>query len=122
MLVILDVLYNLDGIASIKDTKGRYAIDVAIEMNLPFDEGLEEILEDTAVTNCWNILHCAAYHGLPWNNGMDGMRELVEENMDEAVNGVNEKTGLKLFMTAAIGGNLDTIYSLVRMDPMSMFL
>jgi len=116
--VILDLLYNFDGMVSMKDTKGRYAIDVAIEMNLPFDEGMREILEATAMTNGCNILDCAAARGLPWSNGME---ELVSENRNDAVNGVNEETGLKLFMTAAIGGSLDTIYSLTQMHPMSMF-
>ena len=92
-------------------------IDVAIETNLPFDEGLKEILEATASANDLNILHCAAYHGLPWSNGME---EIVLENVDYALKGVNEKTGLKLFMTAAIGGDLDTIYSLVRMDQVKL--
>jgi len=117
--IILDVLKNFVGIASIKDTKGRYAIDFAIQMRRALEPGMIAILQATAKPNGWSILHCAAYHGLPWNKGMD---ELVEANMDKAVNGVNEKTGLKLFMTAAIGGNLDTIYSLIRMDPMKMFL
>jgi len=49
------------------------------------------------------------------------MEELVFENVDDAVNGVNEETGLKLFMVAANGGDLDTIYRLVRMDPMGLF-
>ena len=33
-----------------KDTLGRYAIDVAIEENLPYDEGMKEILDETAKT------------------------------------------------------------------------
>ena len=113
--VIADVLDNFDSITSMKDSLDRYAIDVAVETNLPFDEGLKEILEATASANDLNILHCASHHGLSWDNGME---ELVLKDLDYAVNGVNEKTGLKLFMTAAIGGDLDTIYSLVRMDPM----
>ena len=66
--MILNVLDDLNGIVSIKDTSGRYAIDVAIETNLPFDEGMKEILEVTAKTNGWDIRHCAAHHGLPWKN------------------------------------------------------
>ena len=103
------------GIVSMKDSLGRDALDVAIEMKRPYEQGLKEILEETAKTNGWDILHCAAERGLPWNNGM---QKLVIENLGEAVNGVNKETGLKLFMTAAIGGDLDTIYSLTRMDPM----
>jgi len=113
--IIYKILCRFVGVASIKDSLGRYAIDVAIEMDLPFNEGLEDILEVTASENGWSTLYCAAHHGLPWNNGME---EIVLENFDYALNGVNKETGLKLFMTAAIGGNLDTIYSLIRMDPM----
>ena len=58
------------------------------------------------------------HRGISWNNGME---ELVFENVDDAVNGENEETGLKLFMVAANGGDLDTIYRLVRMDPMGLF-
>jgi len=131
--VIVDILNNVDsymislgdtlglyeGVTSVKDSLGRCAIDLAIEMNLPFGEGTKEILEATAKTNGLDILHCAAQYGLPWNNGMEG---LVLENLDETANGVNKETGLKLFMTAAIGGNLDAIYSLVRMDPVCIFI
>ena len=117
--IIYKILCRFVGVASIKDSLGRYAIDVAIEMNLPFDKGLEDILEVTASENGWSTLYCAAYHGLPWNNGME---EIVLENFDYALNGVNKETGLKLFMTAAIGGNLDAIYSLVRMDPVCIFI
>ena len=116
--IIVDTLYRLEGLASIKDTKGRDALDFAIEMNLPFDQGMREILEFTAKANDLNILHCAAQHGLPWKSGM---KRLVEVNLNYALYGINEKIGLKLFMTAAVGGNLDTFYSLIRMDPMSIF-
>jgi len=115
--IIWASLFELEGLVSIKDTKGRDALDFAIEMNLSFDKGMREILEFTAKTNGLDILHCAAQHGLPWKNGM---KRLVELNLNYALYGVNEKTGLKLFMTAAVGSNLDTIYSLIRMDPMSM--
>ena len=53
--------------------------------------------------------------GISWNNGME---ELVLENVDD---GVNEETCLKLFMAAANGGDLDTIYNLISMKPMGLF-
>ena len=100
---IKDVLNDFDGVVSMKDASGRYAIDVAIEMELPFDEGLKEILEVTAKSNDWDILHCAAHHGLPWNNGM---QKLVSGNIS------------KLLMTANKGGDLDTFNNLIRIDRM----
>jgi len=133
-IIILDTLYLLNSMMISKDTSGilkdvvskrdslgRLAIDVAIQMNLLFDQGMKEIVAATAIAaerNGLNILHYVAERGLSWDNGM---QMLVLENLNNAVNGLNEETGLRLFMTAAIGGNLDTIYSLVRMDPMCIF-
>ena len=47
------------------------------------------------------------------------MKELVEENVDEIMNGHDNMSGLDLFMIAAMGDHhdLSTIYGMMRMNP-----
>ena len=91
--MILDVLdnENFDSIVSMKDSLGRYAVHVAIEINLPFDQGMKEILQETIAMIGCDFLH-----------------------------GVAQDTRFRMLMTAAVGCDLNTIYSLISMDPMGI--
>ena len=47
------------------------------------------------------------------------MKELVEANVDEILNGHDSSTGLRAFMVAAMGDyhDLSGIYGIMRMSP-----
>ena len=61
-------------------------------------------------------INVAAEEGLRWNMGM---RELVESNIENVANGTDYRTGLRMFMLAAMGdkNDLNTIYGTMKMSP-----
>ena len=80
-----------------------------------FDELVQEI-DAMAATQQRPVIHLAAQYGLKWRSHM---KELIESNAEEVVNGVDDVTGLPLFMLAATDKDYDltSIYVMMKMNP-----
>lgn len=122
--VINDTINRFDCILS-KDSFGRYPVHVAVEIDLGennerMKQVMNIILEATAAAQQRPVIHVAAEYGLKWNRCV---KELVESNIEEVVDGCDGLTGLRLFMLAAMGSKeggccyLNSIYGLMRMSP-----
>ena len=75
-------------------------------------------IEGMTINQKRSLLHVAVRNGLKWSI----ITKLVESNVDDdAVNGYDSLTGLRLFMIAAIGNyhfsDLSSVYGLMRMSP-----
>ena len=113
--IIADIIDCYDCI-SIRDSFNSLPISLAKERGLEWSEGMREVIEATSAKRQCPIIHVAAEHGLPWS---DYMRELIESNTAEVVDGVDNMSGLRVFMLAAVGKNSDlsTIYGMMKMSP-----
>ena len=100
----------------IRDSFNQYLINVAM------DEGIgsyiiDQMIEKMSTEQNCPVLHVvAAEHGLKWSRYT---RKLAESNVDEVVNGIDNMTGLHLFMLAPMGNHSDlsAIYDMMRMSP-----
>lgn len=113
--IIMDIIARFDCILT-RDSLNRIPIQVAVEVGLKWNEGMKELVEETAAHQQRPTIHVAAHYGLKWSNHM---RELVESNADEVVHGYDSLTRLPLFMSAAMGNGYDlgSIYGMLRMCP-----
>jgi len=68
--VVKDIVQNLDCIETV-DSMGRYPIDLAIKMGLPWNDGMKEIVEAFASAQGTSVFNVSAKHRLPWENGME---------------------------------------------------
>ena len=120
--LIIDILHRFDkyDLFRIKDRKGRLPIDVAVQVVLPWSNGMKEIfdLTSSAITDNYkrSRIYIACEHGIPWGNHF---HEIIESNIEEIIHGYDHVTGLKAFMNASMGksSDLSVIYTLIRMDP-----
>ena len=99
--VMMMVLENLSGTTSDEETK----------------EIVQAAIGSMTLVQKRSVIHLAAKYGLKWSI----TKEFVASNSNEAVNGYDNLTGLRLFMIAAIGKDaftdLSSIYGLMRMSP-----
>ena len=86
----------------------------------PIKEKVIVAIQAMAMYQQCSVTQITARYGLHWSI----MEELlVESNVDEAINGHDSTTGLRLFMVAAMGDggvmsrDLSSIYGLMRMSP-----
>ena len=79
---------------------------------------MQELIEATAAGQQRPSTYVAAQYGLEWNNHMS---EIVESHVEEVLEGVDNITGLHLFMLAAMGNSCDlsSIYGMMRLSPSS---
>ena len=96
------VLEELSGTTSNKETK----------------EIVKASVKAMILNQKYSVIHLAAKYGLKWSI----TKEFIAQNLDEAVNGYDSLTGLRLFMIAAMGNDgsscdLSSIYGLMRMSP-----
>ena len=120
--VICDIINYFEFSISKVDSMNRYPIEVALDINLPWDKGLKEVIEATAEVAHLEqgiptkILYSAAQYGLKWRYQMS---ELIEEGNGDDIHGCDTVTGLRLFMVAAMGtrNDLSAIYGIMRMGP-----
>lgn len=112
--VIADIIHRFDCLWA-KDSLNRHPIDVARQEDFCFDELVQEI-DAMAATQQRPVIHLAAQYGLKWRSHM---KELIESNAEEVVNGVDDVTGLPLFMLAATDKDYDltSIYVMMKMNP-----
>ena len=99
------------------DSSNRYPIQAAVEGGLVWSNGLQEIIEATALAQQqYPSIYTAAQYGLKWSHHM---KELVEANVNEMMSGCDRLTGLHLFMIAAMGDchDLSAIFGMMRMNP-----
>ena len=77
---------------------------------------MREVIEAMAAEKQCSIISVAAEYGLSWKNYM---RELVESNTEEVVDGLDRMSGLRVFMLAAMGedSDLSAVYGMMRMSP-----
>lgn len=115
-MFIQDIASNIDCL-HIVDSKGRYPIEVGIQKNLGWYDGLRGIFEEYAAEHEHenDILALALKYGLQWDNGMG---DLTQE-FAYAVKRQNQQNGLYPFMVMAEGRNYDltSIYHLMKMFP-----
>ena len=120
--VICDIIKRLEYSVLSTDHCGRYPIEVAFQNRLGWSEGLQQIVEASAIATAATqhrhprIINSAAQYGLKWRHHM---KELAEVNGEEIMNGHDCSTGLRLFMLAARGDNhdLSSIYGMMKMSP-----
>ena len=115
--VIQDIIKNFQYSVLKVDSFNRNPILVAIENDLGWNEGLQQVVEATAAAQKQQkSIYTAAKYGLEWNHHM---KELTEQNADILIDGCDGLTGLRLFMVAAMGAHYDlsAIYSMIRMSP-----
>ena len=114
--VIRDIISSYQGCILRRDSFGRLSINVAMEKDLKWGEGMKEVVEATAESLERPIIHVAAEYGLKWDNNME---ELVNTNVIEVLNGRDGPSGLSLFMLAALGDTCDlsSIYAMAKMNP-----
>ena len=120
--VICDIIDSFEfSILKVNSMK-KYPIEIALDIDLPWDEGLRVVVEATAIQTQHqrlptSILYSAAQYGLKWRYHM---KELAEAYTDEIVNGCDGLTGLHLFMVAAMGEcyDLSAIYGMMKMSPL----
>ncbi len=116
--IIKDIVEYFN-VSCIKDSKGRYPIDVAIELGLAWDEGMKEIVEEFASEQGVNPVTLCAKRGLTWENGM---KNVVEESKIEVIQEQDETSHLYPFMLAAATGSgmkydLGSVFQLIRNSP-----
>ena len=113
--IIVDILNRFECVLT-KDSLNRYPINLAIEKELLWHNGMEEVFYATSSTLQRPIITLAAQYGLKWNNYMS---ELVELTTTLVMNEPDYETGLYLFMIAAMGDSCDlsSIYGLRRINP-----
>ena len=115
--IITDIINRFEWCFLTEDSLDRYPINVAIEKELAWQDGMEEVIDATAIAQQRPIITIAAQYGLKWNNHMS---ELAESNLNEVVNERDNETGLTLFMLAAMGDvyDLNSIYGMRKMSPL----
>merc|ERR1712154_660602 len=103
-----------------QDSLNRCPLVAALESGLDWDDGLKDVLEATSVAKQQHpSIYTFAEYGLKWTEENHHMKEQVEANLDEIMNGHDSLTGLRLFMVAAMGDyhDLSSIYSMMRIAP-----
>lgn len=113
--IIKDIIDRFDCILAI-DSFNRYPVNVAVDEGLEWHEGMREIISATSIAKKCPIINIAAQYGLKWNNHMGELAESVSHQVPHAR---DNKTGLQLFMLAAMGcdSDLTSIYGMRRMSP-----
>ena len=123
--VMENIINHFDYSILKKDSFNRYPLQVAMEEGLGWNEGLQDIVEATAVAQHQqypsikaSIIYTAAKYGLEWKNHMKELAK-ANKNVDILMNGHDSLTGLRLFMVAAMGEKYDlsAIYGMMRMGP-----
>ena len=115
--IIQDIIDEFENIVLKTDSLNRSPLVVALEEGLGWNDGLEYVVEATALEHQQlSYIYTAAQYGLKWTHYM---KELAKENGEEIMNGHDSLTGLRLFMVAAMGDyhDLSSIYSMMRMSP-----
>ena len=115
--VITDITNQFEYSVLKNDSLNRYPIEIALKEGLGWNDGLQQVVESTAVVQEQHTpIYTAAKYGLKWAHHM---KELTEANIDEMMNGRDSVTGLCLFMVAAMGDyhDLSGIYGMMRMSP-----
>ncbi len=119
--IIKSAVNNFTNSINITDSLGKYPIDVAIDNNLSWDDGMEQIVEALASLQQTTPFNICLKHGVQWENGT---RTVLESNgMDVVSETVDTSTGLYPFMmAAAVGGkhyryDLDSIFHLMKAFP-----
>ena len=97
--IIQDIIKYFPQSVTFQDSKGRHAIDVAVEEGLKWEDGLEVIVGQIANAQGQTVMNVASYYGVEWNGGME---EVVEAN-EEQIGMVDDVTNLYPFMLAAVG-------------------
>ena len=118
--IITSIIENFHFSILKQDSLNRLPIQVAVLVDLEWNSGMREIIEATAARQHQPSIYVAARYGLKWNNGMS---ELAKSNANEVLDGIDDITGLRLFMLAAagdVGGwsiDLSSVYGMMRMSP-----
>ncbi len=111
---------------STRDSFGnKYPIDIAINHNLSWDEGMNEIIGTFATAQQTTPFNICTKHGVQWENGT----KIILENDDnvDILEAADTSTGLFPFMVAAVGrcGNepnyaydFDSIFQLIKSRPL----
>ena len=113
--IIANIANSFDCFSN-KDSLGRNPIDVALAEGLEWSKGMQDVVEAMAAKKQCPAIHVFAKYGFPWNSHM---RELINSNVEEVTNGIDNTTGLCVFMLAAMGkySDLNVIYGLMKMGP-----
>ena len=104
------------GFVNVKDSRGRYPIDVANELELGWDKGMKEIVDTFAYAQGINPVIMSAKYGLTWENSM---KNVVGKSEIGIIQGKEEISGLYPFMLAGVGMKYDlgSIFKLIQRSP-----
>ena len=116
--VLHNIINNFEFSVLKVDSMNRYPIEVALDLDIPRDKGLKDIVEATLTQGQGlptKILYSAAQYGLKWRHEMS---EMIGGSGDD-IHTCDSVTGLRLFMVAAMGdrNDLSSIYGIMRMGP-----
>jgi ankyrin repeat protein len=109
---ILQILNLFPWTVLTTDSLGRLPIQVAVEKDLKWNEGVKVLVHATADHNNVHPIIVAAAHGVKWENGM----QFIVQNNLNTLDSVDPSTNLYPFALAAAGNESDltSIYKLVR--------
>lgn len=121
--VIQNLIETHEGVIALHDSKGRYPLDVAVEEDLPWDQGLKDVFNASmklSMNSARYSINVAALHSLRWDNGLQEVAK-NSTSMEESAqyHYLDEVTKLYPFMLAALGPNsdLDSTFELMRKTP-----
>ena len=119
--IIRDIINRFDCIMSV-DSFGQHPIRIAIQEELQWDDGMDEIIQALVKRKGGEALYIGAKNGLQWDNGMKQIVDHVA--LSGVLNHQEEKTKLFSFMLAASALNYDltSIYELMRCTPQNVQL
>jgi hypothetical protein len=114
---LCEILSRFSYLLHTRDSMGRLPIEVAVQQNLKWENGMRCLLFAYAQKEQRSATHVAADHGVTWENGMSNLLLNSEEYYH--VEHEDPGTGLYPFMLAASGegSDLRTIYELLRISP-----
>jgi hypothetical protein len=120
--VIQDIITMFPNSVGFQDCYKRSPLMLAMEEGLQWMNGLNLIVEMTAIQQRCTMLDVATKNGLPWDYGIQ--YTVRDENVDD-VGCMDNKTGFYPFMAAAIMDienemkecDLESIFNLMKMRP-----
>lgn len=117
--ILRDIMTRFDCI-TVKDTKNRYPIDVALDSKMKWKDGMKDIIDAMSIKQGRLTVHVAAHYGLQWRNHMKKLLKVSFKKENETlIKNQDPMTGLSLFMLCALGkkSNLNSIYMALRQSP-----
>ncbi len=121
--IIKSAVDNFTHFINTRDSLHKYPIDVAVENDLLWEDGMEQIVEAFSSVKQTTPFNICVKHGVQWGNGT---RITLESSAAlDILETVDTSTGLYPFMVAAVGGenngykyDFDSVFELIKSRPL----